>query len=524
MNRLLCDMREIRLHVMEGKSPSGNLRVSGEFGRSDTPTQNGRVYSRPLWEREISRLNKDLKARKVLGAADHPESGRTSLANISHVITKLEMTEEGIVIGEAEILDTARGRDITAILKSNVPIGVSSRGFGSTKTVEGKEIVQEDYRLSTFDFVAEPADVFAYPSVVSESLDPKLVEAGLFTKAQVDALIEKELLRQEDQLREEFTSKLPVLLGKVKALAVEEAKKALLSDPEVGGAKEALEDIRAALLPFMLPEDMQALVQEKEVALEALQLRHKRQGETVAALQQEQEQLAVLAKSAGYKYFLEMQLSGEDEEDIEFVREGVGDVLQYESSEALGNRIQELKTLASDRRTAREEAERLREEDIQRAVQKEREKLRKFQAERDAELESMREQQERYEVQLQQLTEQLESSREVTRKNSVKTTIDTRLRNHPQEKILRTRMLEEDVDTEEEVDRVMREDKHSRRRNLQSEDVEQTRATVKRRLGSGREHVVSEEERPKVASSGGPSYNGLGVSLDELRRLSEAST
>ena len=154
------------------ESKAGNLlAVRGEFGRADEPTQNRRLYRRPLWERELKRMSPLFEQRRMYGELDHPDDGKTKLKRASHIVTSLRM-DDGVVIGEAEILPTAAGKDLAAILKSGCQVGVSSRGFGTTRrSPEGYEVVQEDYRLVTFDFVADPADRNAYPKVVRESLE-----------------------------------------------------------------------------------------------------------------------------------------------------------------------------------------------------------------------------------------------------------------------------------------------------------------------------------------------------------------
>lgn len=170
-----------KLELVEGEGEKkGRVFARGEFGHAAKPTANGRFYRHNIWESNIARLGPNLKSRKVLGELDHPTDGRTALQRASHVITDLRL-EGDLVMGEAEILDTAKGRDLKAILEAGVPVGISSRGFGSTKpNREGIEEVQEDYKLVTFDFVAEPADPTAYPEAVFESAEGEGGKAMMF--------------------------------------------------------------------------------------------------------------------------------------------------------------------------------------------------------------------------------------------------------------------------------------------------------------------------------------------------------
>src|SRR5687768_11210855 len=140
--KLLVDSIPIQLQIVES-GDSSKLVVRGEYARGDRATANKRFYKTTLWERESGRLGPAIAERKVFGELDHPADGRTSLSRCSHLITKLSV-EDGVVIGEAEILDTQRGRDLQALLKSGAKVGVSSRGYGSTVTNDkGEEVVQE---------------------------------------------------------------------------------------------------------------------------------------------------------------------------------------------------------------------------------------------------------------------------------------------------------------------------------------------------------------------------------------------
>ena len=70
MNKMLSDYSPLEYTLEEGKS--GKMVIRGEFGRVDVPTQNGRMYSRQITEREIGRLNDNIRGRRVYGELDHP--------------------------------------------------------------------------------------------------------------------------------------------------------------------------------------------------------------------------------------------------------------------------------------------------------------------------------------------------------------------------------------------------------------------------------------------------------------------
>lgn len=163
---LLIDTVSMRLMLEESADGTNKLVAKGEFARGEVPTANKRIYPTKLWLREVSRLKESMKARKVYGELDHPEDGKTKLGRSSHIISDMVVTEDGIVIGKAEIMETDAGKNLKAILDAGGAVGISSRGFGSVKMHEDgmHNVVQEDYKLLTFDFVADPAQETAYPA------------------------------------------------------------------------------------------------------------------------------------------------------------------------------------------------------------------------------------------------------------------------------------------------------------------------------------------------------------------------
>jgi len=152
--------------INEGKT--GPMRVRGVFQRADEENNNGRIYPKALLEREITKLCESMKGRRLMGELDHPQHDSVKLSNVSHLITKLDVKGNEI-IGEAEILDTPMGKVAKALIEGGVQVGISSRGMGTlSEGQDGKRYVNEDFRLITWDLVADPSTRGAFPSL-SES-------------------------------------------------------------------------------------------------------------------------------------------------------------------------------------------------------------------------------------------------------------------------------------------------------------------------------------------------------------------
>jgi len=71
------------------------------------------------------------------------------------------------LFGRAKILDTDAGKQAAILLKESNKIGVSSRGIG---TVDSSGIVEDTYRLLTFDIVSTPSVPGAYVNGILEGL------------------------------------------------------------------------------------------------------------------------------------------------------------------------------------------------------------------------------------------------------------------------------------------------------------------------------------------------------------------
>lgn len=164
------------LQVLNEDRDKGQImKIRGVFQRADEENNNKRIYSKELLCREIEKLDEAMKGRRLMGELDHPQHDSVKLSNVSHLITKLDVKGNEI-IGEAEILDTPMGKVAKALIEGGVQVGISSRGMGTlSEGQDGKRYVNEDFRLITWDLVADPSTRGAYPSL-AESRQSVLVE------------------------------------------------------------------------------------------------------------------------------------------------------------------------------------------------------------------------------------------------------------------------------------------------------------------------------------------------------------
>jgi len=137
--------------------------------------KNGRIYPKEVLIDQIREYQKNVDGNSAVSEADHPDSSVVSLHNLSHNIKKMWWgtgENENVLYGQLEIITSPAymkqgivcmvGDKIVEYLKRGIKLGISSRGVGSLKEVNGENIVQDDFELICFDLVASPSTPGAY--------------------------------------------------------------------------------------------------------------------------------------------------------------------------------------------------------------------------------------------------------------------------------------------------------------------------------------------------------------------------
>lgn len=159
MKKLIVDMAYPKLDLLD--SSSGPTRIAGVAAQADTVNGNGRVYPRYILEREIARISDNLDSSDHVGMVDHPSwSEGESISSIGLKFTKLFLDGNDVRF-EAEIIPTQRGKDLEAVVRAGVRVGISSRGEGDEKieNFNGQrvKVIQDDFTLWSYDAVVTPA-------------------------------------------------------------------------------------------------------------------------------------------------------------------------------------------------------------------------------------------------------------------------------------------------------------------------------------------------------------------------------
>ena len=167
----------------------GAMFLTGIMQRANHLNGNGRVYSRPILEREVENYGKLVRERRALGELDHPDSAVINLANAAHLVTEVWWDSDS-VMGKVQILNTPSGQILRSLVESGVKLGISSRGMGSVHESDGKTIVEDDFQLICFDFVSEPSTTGAF--MVKENKQSNIItKADRINRALNDVLRDK---------------------------------------------------------------------------------------------------------------------------------------------------------------------------------------------------------------------------------------------------------------------------------------------------------------------------------------------
>ena len=187
-----------------------DYKIRGIFLQGDIKNRNGRIYPVDVLSKEVGRYNKEfVEKKRAFGELGHPDGPTVNLERVSHMITSLK-PEGRNFIGEAKVMDTPYGKIVKNLIDEGAQLGVSSRGMGSMKQVNGKNVINSDFYLATAaDIVADPSAPDAFVEGIMEGKD------GIWENGKIQSL-------EIEKYRE--------VIEKAKRAELEEAKAAVFLD------------------------------------------------------------------------------------------------------------------------------------------------------------------------------------------------------------------------------------------------------------------------------------------------------
>jgi len=213
--KLIKEITESVNYLTEEKDGKKTLYIEGPFLVAEKVNRNGRMYKEETMRKEVSRYQEEyINKNRAFGELGHPDTPSINLDRVSHLIVGLRQ-EGSDWIGKAKILETPMGNIAKNLIEGGAQLGVSSRGMGSLKTVNGVNIVQDDFHLATAaDIVADPSAPRAFVQGIMEGKEWMLVD-GRWTevqyeeaKKQIRQASRKEIEQVSLQIFENFIKKL----------------------------------------------------------------------------------------------------------------------------------------------------------------------------------------------------------------------------------------------------------------------------------------------------------------------------
>jgi len=206
---------EVKYITEEGANGKKNLYIEGIFLQGDIQNRNGRMYRADVLEKEVNRYRTEsIDKNRAYGELGHPSGPSINLERVCMMIKSLHR-EGSNFIGKAKIMDTPYGNIVSNLMAEGATLGVSSRGMGSLKEVNGIQEVQDDFYLATAaDIVADPSAPDAYVNGVMEGVEwvwdngiikQKVVEAH---KEEIKKASKAELAEAKIRVFKHFLSKL----------------------------------------------------------------------------------------------------------------------------------------------------------------------------------------------------------------------------------------------------------------------------------------------------------------------------
>lgn len=130
--------------------------------------ENQRTYSESVMEGACRTAKSAFEERSLLSSVnEHPaETPYVTPGLASHIVTRA-WCENGFLMNEWDVLDTAAGKDLRALIEGKAAFGVSIRGLGS---IDNYGNILDDYEYLGTDCVAQPsARLRTAPQVVEST-------------------------------------------------------------------------------------------------------------------------------------------------------------------------------------------------------------------------------------------------------------------------------------------------------------------------------------------------------------------
>jgi len=152
--------------INEGKG--NTLYIEGLFSSTGVKNNNGRIYSKAIFKKEVEKLMEKINDKTSLGELNHPtDRAEVDPVESAIMLESLEWKDNNLY-GKAKVLTTPKGQIVRSLINDGVKLGISSRGLG---TVSENGNVNDDFKLITYDVVSDPSNHGSWVKGIYEGTD-----------------------------------------------------------------------------------------------------------------------------------------------------------------------------------------------------------------------------------------------------------------------------------------------------------------------------------------------------------------
>lgn len=193
--------------IISEDSAGKGLFITGPFIQTEVVNRNGRKYLKETTKKELDRyISEKVDTNRALGELNHPAHPEVNPERAA--IKIVSITENGNdFMGKAKVLESLpMGAIVAGLIREGVQMGVSSRGLGSLKQMNGYKLVGEDFRIMTAaDVVSDPSAPDAFVTAIMESREwvwenGNLIEREMEIKQTINNLSRNGKLNEESIL------------------------------------------------------------------------------------------------------------------------------------------------------------------------------------------------------------------------------------------------------------------------------------------------------------------------------------
>jgi hypothetical protein len=197
--------------ILIDSNEDGKVRARWKATQANVHNDNDRLYPFNVMNDGVEESNEAVSSGRMIGESPHPKAftnkrGQvvfdTSIDNtVIKIYNQFVDKTDGSVYIDAEVLDTAKGKDLQALIKAGVPVGISMRALGDSvrKRINGVMVdVATKLKILSYDVVMNPATPGCEViSVLTDSQVEEVLNDGVTTTTPVCPSCNAELTPQD---------------------------------------------------------------------------------------------------------------------------------------------------------------------------------------------------------------------------------------------------------------------------------------------------------------------------------------